>query len=181
MKNQVTVITGPIKDGRTGFTVQINTALKSLEGKRARIVIEEFKLPRTTPQNNYYYGVVLTAYQEKFAAEGVIFSKEQMHLWIKEFVWKWFVDVELNGIPFRKILSSTEVNIQQWEDLMKQCRYYADKHLNIYIPEPQKKLPDYMDIPSGVYYDYEYKNYFKIIDAQSERVQESNQLAIQAE
>jgi len=167
MKNQLTIITPTIKDGKTGFGLQIQSALQALEGKRVKITIEEFKKPRSNAQNAYYYGCVLPAYKEAFAANNVFLDNDQMHAWIKEFVWEWYVDLDMNGIPFRKVLSSTHVDVKQWEELMTKCRYYATKHLNIDIQEPQEKMPEY-EVPDGLYYDYDYKNYFKIVNSTAE-------------
>jgi hypothetical protein len=172
MKNQLTIITPPLHDGKTGHAEEIMLMLKNMEGKRARIFIEEFKMPRTNKQNRYYFGVVVKAYQNCFNDNNVYMTSDDMHGWIKQYVWKWYEDVTLNGIPFRHILSSTEVDVKTWEELMTKCRYYAAKHLGIDIPEPTERLPDYLDTPCGIFYDYDYKNYFKIIEGSAERVAE---------
>lgn len=174
MKNQLTIITPPLHDGKTGHAEEIILMLKNMEGKRAKITIEEFKQPRTNKQNSYYFGVVVKAYLDYFMDNNVYMTSDMMHNWIKEYVWRWYEDITLNGIPFRHILSSTEVDIKTWEELMTQSRLYAAKHLGIDIPEPEEKLPGHLDVPCGIFYDYDYKNYFKIVDASAEKAPVTN-------
>ena len=55
---------------------------------------------------------------------------------------------------------------------MTKCRYYAAKHLGIDIPEPREAIPVYFEEPCGIFYDYDYRNYFAVIEGEAERVPE---------
>lgn len=175
MKNEMTIITKIIEGGRTGFGEAIVSAIESLEGKRAKITIEEYKRPRSNQQNRYYWGVVLKFYQSYFQRNGVNMSNDDMHIWIKEYIWKDFVDItiekvskygEVSQIPFRKILTSTLLTTKEWENRMEQTRRYAAQNFSIQIPMPNEKIDqhviDWLENPDGMYYQAEYANYFTI-------------------
>lgn len=166
MKNCMTIITSIITEGRTGFGEAIVSAIEKLEGKRARIAIEEYKKPRSNRQNRYYWGVVLRMYVQYFQRQGVFMSNDDMHIWIKEYVWSDFVDVIVNDVPFRKILTSTRLTTMEWEERMTLARAYASEHFSLNIPEPSERIDEHvqewLEHPDGVYYDADYTNYFSI-------------------
>lgn len=177
-KQSASIITFPIKDGRTGFGEIIVDHIAKLEGKRAKITIEEYHSPRTNKQNRYYWGVVLKYYQEYFRKEQVYFTNDEAHDWIKEHVWGDLLegviervskDGEVSHIPYRKLLSSTLLTTKEWELRMTASRQYAAEHLNMQIPEPHEKLDEellkWLNNPEGVYYMEDYRNYFTISDA----------------
>lgn len=175
--NRIQIVTKPITGGLTGFGEQIVQAIESLEGRRAIITIEEFRRIRTTQQNAYYWAVVLKMFRQYFEHSGHFMSNDDMHLWIKEYVWRDFVDISVEKVdrdgvvtyvPFRQILTSTLLTTVEWEHRMMLSRAYAAENFNgMQIPEPREKLPDYvqewLDNPEGVYYEGDYKNYFNIV------------------
>jgi hypothetical protein len=177
MKNKLTIVTKPIKDGKTGFGEAILNALESLEGKRAKISIEEYKRPRSNKQNRYYWGVVLKYYRQFFQANGTFMSNDDMHIWIKEYVWHDYVDITLERvsrdgevlqIPFRKILTSTRLDTQEWEQRMTLSRQYAVENFNgMQIPEPSETIDEHvkqwLEHADGLYYGADYSNYFDIV------------------
>lgn len=176
-KNQITIVTRVIQNGLTGFGEQILNAIDILEGKRAKITIEEFRRPRTNKQNRYYWGVVLKAYCQYFERQGHYFSNDEMHLWIKEYVWGDFQDITVEKVdrdgvitylPMRHILSSTTLDTLQFEERMFLSRAYAAENFDgLQIPEPSEKIDahvlEWLENPEGIYYQNEYKDYFNII------------------
>jgi len=185
-KDQIVIVTKPIQpDGKTGYGLAIVNALKELVGKRAIIIIQEYRKIRSNKQNRYYWGVVLKAYQRYFQSNNVYMSDDDMHLWIKEYVWRDYVDIQIEDvdsetgevrmIPFRKILTSTILTTIEWEERMTISRNYAAEHFNIQIPEPNERLDkqilETLEHPEGIYYDVDFGNYFNIVDVPSQRVE----------
>lgn len=178
MKNSVRIVTRPIKDGLTGFGEQIIQAFKILEGKRAEVIITEWKAPRTDKQNRYYWGVVLKAYSQYFQQQGHFWSNDEMHLWIKQYVWWDYEDITVERVdkdgvvtylPFRHILSSTTLGTKEWEERMEKSRMYAAQNFNgLQIEEPNEKIDEHvlewLANPEGLYYGNDYKAYFNVVE-----------------
>ncbi len=164
MKNQITIITRPIEGGKTGMSNEINAAIAKLEGKKAKITIEEWVKPRSDKQNRYYFGVVVPIIQaicERGSDE--IWSVDRTHEFIKREIWE-MTEVKtyyrrdpqtLELVPYKEIEASKSrtLNAKQWEDMMTKTRAWAAE-IGVDIPEPIEKIPDYLDEPTGVYYDY---------------------------
>jgi len=167
-KNKITIITKEISEGRTGYGEAIVDAFCKLEGKKAKITIEHYRRPRTNAQNAYYWCVPLEYYQRYFQQQDVFMTKDEIHEWIKEYVWHDYVDITLiNGMEFRKVLSSTDLDTMEWEHRMTLTRNYAATNFNgMQIPEPNEKIDEatleWLANAEGIYSDFEYKNYFKI-------------------
>ena len=101
-------------------------------------------------------------------------------------MWRDYVDIEIEEvdqetgeiklIPFRKILTSTQLSTMEFEERMTASRNYAAEHFNgLQIPEPTERIDtqilEWLEHPEGVYYDADFQNYFNVIDLPAERVE----------
>lgn len=90
-KNKITIITKEILQGKTGYNDLIRDSLLKLEGKRAKIIIEEYSPARSNNQNSYYYGVVIPAVIHIFYTCGEIISPEEAHYFCKSEIGKLYI------------------------------------------------------------------------------------------
>ena len=107
----------------------------TLEDKDIELVVGKVKKYRSTPENKYYWGVVLELLSE-FSGD----SKEWWHEFIKakfltEIVHK---EVGKKVIEGKMLRRTSALSTVEFEDLMRKVRIWASQELQIYVPEPNE-------------------------------------------
>jgi hypothetical protein len=123
------------------ISTQIRTLLRTMEGKRLRLVFTEHRRIRSLNQNAYYWSVVIPPILEAFHEAGNSWmTAENVHEHLREFVatgiFMRYV-VGLDGVRRPAMRSSTTLDTREWEDYMEQVRAWASEW-KIYIPLPNE-------------------------------------------
>lgn len=107
--------------------------LKTLKGKNL-VKIEKYKKQRTTPQNSYYWGVVL-----KYISDETGFSVEEMHEVLKfKFLQK--SKVTKGGQLETYIQSTSELTTEEFEEFLDKVRLWSINFLGLNIPLPNEVI-----------------------------------------
>jgi hypothetical protein len=135
-------ITSEVNQGRlTRNRKQIKDVLSHFEGKVISIYIQRKKKRRTTPQNRYYWGVIIPMWQELLLTEwGEHYSKEATHEFLKM---NFNFDEQINedtGEVLRKPKSTTENSTTDMEMYHEICRRKAFEYFNAVIPLPNEQI-----------------------------------------
>ena len=121
-----------------GCRQSIATALKSLDGKFAKITIEERKKNRSLNQNNFYWGVVIPTIVNMFNEHGNNVDAEQVHEFLKDEVGKLSQVVVLPDGETKKISGSSAIlKTMQFEDYLTKIRSWAAEW-GVMIPFPNE-------------------------------------------
>ena len=95
---------------------------------------------RSTPQNNYYHGVVVECVRHRLIELGHRIDHEDCHEWIKH---------KFNSIPLADQdgvvidyfpQSTADLNKTEFSELIERIREFASMHLGIDIPDADKSL-----------------------------------------
>lgn len=108
--------------------------LKMMKGTKL-IKIEKYSKKRSSPQNRYYYGVVL-----KYLSETTGFSVSEMHEVLKAKFLPYERANRANGQVVQFGRSTTELNTLQYEGFLEQVRIWAINELDCYIPLPNEVI-----------------------------------------
>lgn len=116
----------------------IATALKSLDGKTAKITIEERKKKRSSNQNSFYWGYLIPPIVNMFNEHGNNVNSEQVHEYLK---------AEVGGLNQHVILPDGEVKIMagsstilramEFEDYLTKIRAWAAS-FGLILPFPNE-------------------------------------------
>lgn len=116
----------------------IATALKSLEGKTAKITIEEKKRKRSLPQNAFYWSAIIPPIVNMFNEYGNNVDAEQVHEYLK---------AEVGGLNQQVTLPDGEVKIMpgssallrtmEFEDYLTKLRAWAAS-FGLMLPFPNE-------------------------------------------
>lgn len=102
-------------------------------------VVIRLKKTRSTPQNNYYRGIVINTAREGFKEIGYIMTNDQTHEYFK----KKFNIVQLcnkEGIIIEVPDTTTELNTVEFCEYVEKIRQFSAEYLGIDIPSPNTEL-----------------------------------------
>lgn len=139
MKNSIQFFS-PVQNGHItmGCREAIATALKSLNGKFAKITIEERKKTRSSSQNAYYWAVCIPPIVNMFNEHGNNVDAEQVHEFLKDEVGKLSQTVVLPDGETKKITgSSALLKTMEFEEYLLKVRIWAQEW-DIFIPLPNE-------------------------------------------
>ena len=139
MKNSIQFFS-PVQDGHItmGCREAIATALKSLNGKFAKITIEERKKTRSISQNSYYWSVCIPPLVNMFNENGNNVDAYQVHEFLKDEVGKLSQIVTLpDGEPKKISGSSALLKTTEFEEYLLKVRMWAAEW-DIFIPLPNE-------------------------------------------
>lgn len=92
--------------------------------------------PRSSPENRYYWAVVIEMVWGMFTEFGNDLSKEEVNNYLKVHVGKLFKDVhDKNGEVKKTLRSSSDLTTVEFEDYMSKIRSWAST-MGCFIPEP---------------------------------------------
>lgn len=98
--------------------------VRRLAGKRVEVTVRRPVLKRTTPQNKYYFGVVVQTIAFEWG-----WRKQELHDALRaEFL------VEDGDKPVKRIRSTTELSIEEFSEYIEQIKQMAAES-GIYVPD----------------------------------------------
>lgn len=103
---------------------QFDTWLQCLSGP-VEVIVRTPRKPRTSPENKYYWGVIL-----KMIADETGATPEDVHQEMR----RMFLRAGGETIPITK--STTELSTTEFEDYLSKIRMWAANFLNLIIPLP---------------------------------------------
>ena len=134
---------GEIKGGQLKIAKrqQFFEAISLIKDCRVRVIVEKLYKKRTTPQNAYYWAIIVTTWQEIIHTEwGENWNKEQTHEFLKaNFNYDEIIN-EATGEILRKTKSTTELTTTEMELFNELCRNNAFEMFNVVIPLPNEQL-----------------------------------------
>ncbi len=118
---------------------RVRDVLKALAGKPIHFVIEDQKRYSTNPQRQYYFGVIVTQFQEYFSSHGMWYDKDDLHdMMMKEIVKLWIEEPNpFTGDIQKKRRSYNNLSTIEAENYHTLCRAEAAKR-GFDIPEPHE-------------------------------------------
>lgn len=119
----------------------IRDAICGFEGKTITLTIARKFKERTSPENRYYFGVVVSILQNCINEEwGEVWSKEKCHELLKSkflFTEKYNEDTgEIIQLP----KSTTECTTVEFEEFLEECRRFIKEWFNTDVPLPNEEL-----------------------------------------
>jgi len=102
-----------------------NKNLKTLEGKEVEVCIQKWRKKRTTPQNKYYWGVVIP-----LIAQYCGYDDQEAHEALK------FKFLRKKGI-IPTVTSTTKLDTVEFMDYLEKVKRFASEELKIVIPDPE--------------------------------------------
>ena len=119
----------------------IANAVKHFEGKEVEIVIKEKKKYRSSPQNAYYFGVIIPLTVNAIYSEwGEVWSKDKAHEFFKSrFLFEERVNeqtAEIIQIP----KSTTDNTTLEQEEYHLKCVEFLREWFNVEVPLPNDKI-----------------------------------------
>lgn len=107
------------------------------KNKEIILSIELRSKKRSTPQNSYYWGVVIPLVQHAINDLGNEFSKEETHEFLKaKFNYK---EVEITEGHYIDVpQSTTKLDTTGFNEYIEKVQRFGSEMLNIYIPDPTK-------------------------------------------
>ena len=116
-------------------------AFKSFEGKQLTLIIKPFKKLRSNPQNAYYWGVVVSIWQNILKEEwGEFYSKKETHEFLK-YNCNYQEKVNTDTGEIIRLSKSTKENTTtNQEEFHLKARNLAMEMFNTMIPIPNEQI-----------------------------------------
>jgi len=131
---------GVITDGIFSEQGGLNQCFHSMEGKKVKVVVGEYKKRRSMAQNSYYWGVVIPRLLGLFNVNGNEMDDEEMHIYVKEHILKLKKKVFSPEGEFQSIPGSTKkLTTDEFEEAMEKIRVWASEH-GLIIPLPNEGI-----------------------------------------
>lgn len=108
-------------------------------GKQLMIRVDKRGSKRSTPQNRYYWGVVVAEVRLGFLEIGYDMTAEQTHDWLKEKFNPIIVENKL-GVTIEMPGSTTQMTKTQFSEYIEKIARFAAEYLGITIPSPNESL-----------------------------------------
>lgn len=119
---------------------QVWEALRKMVGKRVTLSLKQYRKTRSTPQNAYYWGVVIPAILAMFRESGNDADAEDVHEFLKMRVGKLAQAYVLPGDKVQRALGSTrKLTTMEFEVYLIKCRAFAAEY-GVMIPEPHEEI-----------------------------------------
>lgn len=119
--------------------LQLNTFLRSKEGKHVWFFIDDRRPPRSLLQNNYLWGVVY-----EYIANDTGQDAEEIHEEMKKMFLPRFFKYDEDGVEREVEKSTTRLSTKEFKKFIEQvCAWAATEHgINIPTPRQSEKLID---------------------------------------
>ncbi len=102
--------------------------LLTLDGSKCEIVVKKFRKKRTSPQNAYYWGVVIDILGKHFG-----YTPDEMHEAIKIE----FLSISHEGKP-DTARSTKSLTTQEFNELIEIIKVWAATKFGVFIPDAEK-------------------------------------------
>ena len=133
---------GSVKQGKLHISYRdmFLELLRQFPDCRIRITIEKLYNKRSTPQNAYYWGVVIAEFtQAYYDTTGEFITSEEAHEILKrECNFKEFVNEE-TGVILRVQQTTTNLSTVQYEIFLEKCRRWVEEWFGRRIPLPNEQ------------------------------------------
>jgi len=139
--NSIT-ITSKVDQGRLVRNKgKIKNAIQHFEGKEVELVIRKKKRQRTTPQNAYYFGVIIPITINAINDEwGEIWGIDKTHDFYKQmFLYEEKVNEQTSEV-IKIPKSSTENTTIEQEEFHLQCKEFLKEWFNVDVPLPNEGI-----------------------------------------
>lgn len=113
-------------------------ALKMFTGKRVTVTIELFRRQRTSPQNRYYWRVLVGGIRDQMVSDGWELSKDEVHELMKG---KYLVQEKFNtqtGEVLQTIGSTAALSTVEFSQYNENVRRWAAETIGLTLPEPNE-------------------------------------------
>jgi len=117
-------------------------AFESYEGKIIELSLKVWHKKRTTPQNSYYWGVVIELIKNYINDLGNDFDSDTIHELLRSLFLKKTKEIvnkesgEVKTIEF--IQSTTKLSTIEFETYLESCKRYAAETFELYIPDADR-------------------------------------------
>jgi len=117
-------------------------AFESYEGKIIELSLKVWHKKRTTPQNSYYWGVVIELIKNYINDLGNDFDSDTIHELLRSLFLKKTKEIvnkesgEVKTIEF--IQSTTKLSTVEFETYLESCKRYAAETFELYIPDADR-------------------------------------------
>lgn len=124
---------GSVKGGKLSLEDpdKFRDYLMGLENKEIALSVKRAEYQRTTPENRYYWGVIV-----RMVADEMAIIPDEAHDFLKGLFLK--VGVEVGGKRYEIVKSSADLSIGDFEDYCEKCRNWGGSELGIHIPVPNE-------------------------------------------
>ena len=136
VKIETTVKNGRIDRNRS----KLSEVIAKFEGRDIVITIDIKKKQRSSPQNKYYYGVVVPLITNYIVEAGNVWTKANTHEAMKQLFLRVAVKVNEAGEYVERIKSTTELDTHDFEVYLEQIKQWAADSLGLIIPDPNEQL-----------------------------------------
>lgn len=141
MQPKISIISS-VKNGKLNRNrKKIADVIEKFEGKDIEIIICKKRKTRSLSQNGYYFGVIVTLFQEAIRdLWGEIWSKEKVHEFLKN---RFLFNEQINedtGEVYKTPKSTTECTTTEIEDYYEECRRFALEDFGVAIPLPNEEV-----------------------------------------
>lgn len=106
------------------------------EGTPLEFTVSKAVDRRTSPQNRYYWGVVVPCIKAGLKDGGMVLSTEQVHELLKFRFLKEDRAVGEDGEFVTVVPSTSELEVGEFVAYTDRCIQFAAEYLNVVIPEP---------------------------------------------
>ena len=141
---QVLSIIGTVENGKfvPNSKEYFKRAFESYEGKIIELSLKVWHKKRTTPQNSYYWGVVIELIKNYINDLGNDFDSDTIHELLRSLFLKQTKEIvnkesgEVKTIEF--IQSTTKLSTVEFETYLESCKRYAAETFELYIPDADR-------------------------------------------
>ena len=139
-----TTIIGTVENGKfvPNSKEYFKRAFESYEGKIIELSLKVWHKKRTTPQNSYYWGVVIELIKNYINDLGNDFDSDTIHELLRSLFLKQTKEIvnkesgEVKTIEF--IQSTTKLSTIEFETYLESCKRYAAETFELYIPDADR-------------------------------------------
>lgn len=98
------------------------------------------KAKRSSPQNRYYFGVIVNMIHRGLKDGGMDMSREGTHELLRFRFLAVDTPIGEDGEFISTIRSTTELDKEEFGIYIDQCKQFAAEYLNLVIPEPNEQM-----------------------------------------
>jgi hypothetical protein len=135
-------INSEVKDGKLARNRNlILNAFNALNNCKITITIQKQKKSRTSPQNRFYWGVVVELVKQGLKDAGHMLNTNDTHELLKlRFLKETLMVNEQTGEIVERVKSTSELTTTQMMDYIAEIQIFSAEYLGIEIPDPNEEL-----------------------------------------
>lgn len=133
---------GTFDEGGKLVSSSFRAAVQGFRSRRVPVslTVQEYKPKRSSPQNRYYFGVVVDLICRALNEGGVEVTREGTHELLKLRFLKEDHPIGNDGEFVTMVKSTTELNKEEFDEYLEHCKRFAAEYLNVVIPEPNEQM-----------------------------------------